>query len=78
MAKTMGLSAIFFNILAVKIPDVDKPIKTSESTIASSKVDIFLDVANSALLIFKFFLFLLITPLLSSITILSLLRPNDL
>ena len=78
MAKTIGFSAILFNMSGVKISDVDNPIKTSESTIASSKVFTFFEVANSALDSFKFFLLLLITPLLSSIIMLSLLRPKDL
>ena len=78
MANTIGFLAILFNIFGVNISEVERPIKTSESTIAWSNVEMFFEVANSDLLLFKFFLLELITPLLSSITILSLLSPKDL
>ena len=57
--------------------DVDSPINTSASFIASSKVSIFLCVANSAFSLVRFSLSFLITPLLSSITIFSRFAPHD-
>ena len=52
-------------------------MKTSESTIASSRVLMFLSVAKSFFSSVKLSLLLLITPLLSVITIFCLFAPNE-
>ena len=48
MAKTMGLSAMVFSIFGVTKSAIERPIKTSAPTIASSKEFTSLEVANSA------------------------------
>src|SRR5690606_25115673 len=77
MAKTMGSLAIDNNISGLTILAIDKPMNTSASTIASSKVSIFLWVENSAFSEERFSLSFLITPLLSNITIFSRFAPKD-
>ena len=78
MAKTIGFSAMDFNILTVNMFALDSPIKTSAPTRALSKDLIFLFVANSFFSSVRFSLSLLITPLLSVIIIFSSKIPRDL
>src|SRR6056300_320893 len=78
MAKTMGLSAIEVSIDGVTMSAIDSPTKTSAFTIASSKVSIFLAVANSSFSEDKLGLSFLITPLLSNMTIFSAFAPKAL
>ena len=56
---------------------IDRPINTSDLTIASSSVFIFLFVAKSFFSLVRPSLELLMTPLLSVITILSSFAPKD-
>ena len=66
-----------FNISAVKTSAADKPIKTSASFTASAKVEISRSVAHSALEGSKLSLSERITPLLSNITMFSLVAPTE-
>ena len=67
IAKTMGFFFIDNNIFGVTIFSLERPIKISELIMASSKVFIFLFVANSFFSLDSSFLLDLITPLLSVI-----------
>ncbi len=77
MAKTIGFLAIVLSIFGVRTSATDSPRKTSAPLIASSRVEIFLSVANSLLYLFRSFLFLVITPLLSTMTTFSSFIPKE-
>ena len=76
MAKTIGLSAIDNSISGETMLEIDSPIKTSASFMASSRVFKSLCVENSSFSTLKFSLSLRITPLESSITMFSLTAPK--
>ncbi|CAI8221788.1 MAG: Uncharacterised protein [Flavobacteriaceae bacterium] len=78
IAKTIGSAAIDLSILGVTISAIERPTKTSASTIAWSKVSIFLWVANSDFSGDNSDLSSLITPLLSNITIFAPTAPKAL
>ena len=78
IAKTIGSAAIDLSILGVTISATESPTKTSASTIASSKVSIFLCVANSDFSGDNSDRSSLITPLLSNITIFAPTAPKAL
>ncbi len=78
MAKTIGFFAIDSSIRGDTISAIESPTKTSASTMASSKVSIFLSVANSFLDSARLSASFRMTPLLSSMTIFSSFAPNAL
>ncbi len=78
IAKTIGLGAMLSSIFGVTISLTESPTNTSASFIASSRVSIFLYDANSAFSSESSSRSFRITPLLSSITIFSLLAPKAL
>ncbi|MND67915.1 hypothetical protein D3C81_1297130 [compost metagenome] len=77
IAKTIGLGAIDNNISADMTSAADNPINTSESFTASARVWISRSVAYCAFILSRFSLSVRITPLLSSITMFSLLAPTE-
>src|SRR5665647_2433418 len=77
IAKTIGLSAIDASISFVIVHAADRPRKRSAPFTACCRVSRFLLVMNSCLYLFRSFLFVLIIPFESAITIFDFLTPRE-
>src|SRR5659263_756431 len=76
MAKTTGLGAMVLSMSLLSILATDRPRKTSASLTASASVLTSRSVIHSFLYLLRSVLFLLMTPLLSTMTMFSFFTPR--